>query len=434
MAATSSYFGPRRGRKVQQEGQSVVLWDTGDRTVLQPSENGQLTTPALSRKATAQLAVAVSSLNLFPKTLVVTDEATVRVGKQKSLAFALAMPVAAIAILSWYMLTPQLQSFTTYNPTYADYTHAQQYNPTCPCSNPNLVFGDVGTFNPPAVSNPELNFCSSVYGIMTYCTDMPNLNASSCFKTNGGALLLGSFMQPMYSICNYLAVGLGDVAANILSAPLGGTLMTPFAFNQSTRQQALDEIEKLSLLATSIRISLNANSWAGLTASFLDPSFESISQNPPNCSCLRSALSANSSPAAVLLGTGLCYFHIAFDVRPPNTTDLDRWTCVGSDNLIYFPMELLRTPALYILLGLNETESANLTSFVTAPGSDTFLQVMVDTHASLYSGNLATAGIATTLLTYDHPSYFLACAPSECSYSYKAVPPFVTGFTLAIGA
>jgi hypothetical protein len=124
----ASAFGPRRGRRVQQEGRNVVIWDSGDRSSLN-AQSGR----AISQRATAQLAIAVDSFNMFPKTVVVTDADIVRLGKQKTLAFAIAMPVAAIAILSWFMLTPQLQSFTVPSPTYAQYTSAMQYNPTCPC-------------------------------------------------------------------------------------------------------------------------------------------------------------------------------------------------------------------------------------------------------------------------------------------------------------
>jgi hypothetical protein len=420
----ASAFGPRRGRRVQQEGRNVVIWDSGDRSSLN-AQSGR----AISQRATAQLAIAVDSFNMFPKTVVVTDADIVRLGKQKTLAFAIAMPVAAIAILSWFMLTPQLQSFTVPSPTYAQYTSAMQYNPTCPCSKENVVVGDVATFLSPQVANVTTNFCKPILGINKFCSADP-LNAT-CLWSDASSLLVASFIYPIFAICSYIALGMSNVQANVMSSPLGSVVQTPFSFDSSIKLMTLGEIEKLTLLLTSVHISLDASVWTGLTSSFLDPSYGALARNPPNCSCFSSASSYNTTPSAAVRGNGLCHFQIAFDYRPNITGSLD-WGCVGSQNLISFPLELLRTPETYEILGMPPPFD-DVMSFVTDANSTTFMDAVDDVQRSLYSGAAVGSSIAPGLINYNHESYFGTCAPYECSYSYKAVPPTVTGFTLGIG-
>jgi hypothetical protein len=424
MASSASSFGPRRGRRVQQEGRNVVIWDSNDRQSLNvQAASGH----ALTQRATAQLAVAVDSLNMFPKTVVVTDADIVRLGKQKTLAFAITMPIAAVAILSWFMLTPQLQSFTVPNPTYAQYTSAMQYNPTCPCSKEDIVVGDVATFRSPDAANVSTNFCKPIFGMYNFCVADPA--NGTCLTSDASSLLVASFIGPMYSICSYIDGGIADVQVNVMSSPLGSVVETPFSFDSNIKLMTLGEVEKLTLLLTSISIALSSSGWAGLTSSFLDPSYGALARNPPNCTCFSSASTYNTTPAAAVRGNGLCHYQIAFDYRPNITLD---WGCVGSENLIDFPLELLRTRTTFDILGM-QPPFDELMNFYVSPNSTTFMNAVDDVQGCLYEGVAARSSIAPGVMTYSHENYFTTCAPYECSYTYKAVPPTVTGFTLAFG-
>jgi hypothetical protein len=96
-----------------------------------------------------------------------------------------------------------------------------------------------------------------------------------------------------------------------------------------------------------------------------------------------SASNYNTTPSAAVRGNGLCHFQIAFDYRPNITGSLD-WGCVGSQNLISFPLELLRTPETYKILGMPPPLD-DIMSFVTDANSTTFMNAVDGVQRSLYS-------------------------------------------------
>jgi hypothetical protein len=406
----STFSAPRRGRKtVQGDGQQIITWDNGSTTVLAASSGLGFDDPL-----TRQLTAATRSFNLFRKPLLVSDHDTIRLGKLKTRAFMIALPLASIAILTWYHLTPQLQNVTKAFPTYAQFTEMASFGPTCPCTQTDLNLGDVAALHISTLANTSLNMCSAVNAIVQ------NMNQS--FINSDVGTLVNAYVGQMGGLCDYLRVGIGHLQENFNNNPLGAELQSPGTFLQSATFVALGEVQKYLLLVHSIEITLQTN-WDDMTVSFLDASFGSSVRNPVNCSC---ALPTGNQPSTVVWQGGRCTFQIAFDTRPLSSYWATNWTCIASRNLAFFPMELFENSEFLSLVGLS-------TPVPFQTNAQAFIDALRASMYSFYTDGANMTVLNTSLITANFETYFDACKPSQCSYDFKGIPPLVTALSLSIG-
>jgi hypothetical protein len=410
------------------ENHAVVLWDNGDKSVLQPAED------PLLRTLQARVTGSITSFDMFPKPLVSTDTSITTVSRWKTIAFVIIMPIVALSIITWYLLTPQLQAVSLPDPSYSSYLGILKYGPTCTCRNQNIQYGDIGNFSIPAVSNPTGNMCGSILGLVNFCTSQLQTgnNRSTCLDTDAGAVFYLLYLQTMADLCFSLQVGINGLAANVNGIPLSQVLLDPATFNSTVVIAVLDQVQKFMLQFLTVKMSVPGLAIDSMNA-VLDASYGATDRQPPGCNCTASAMTPGSTPIDLAYGNGMCTYKAAFDMR---TADY-RWSCGAANNLMLFPISLLQEPGLYTLLG---APAANFTGFTVDPADQQFMFALTRMSTAFMgvgpsdTAHYNLAQLNSSLLTFHHSRYFTACDPSECRYNFDAPPTVISGLAIAFGA
>jgi hypothetical protein len=415
----STPTGPRRGKQLRNEDHAVVLWDNGERTELRQSSSSAWCDTGISK--------AVASIDLFPKTLVSENPEIRSSSHRKSIAFLITMPLAAVGIILWFMLTPQLQNVSVPNPSYSDYLNILPYGPICTCRQQDLHYVSILNFTLPAVTDPEHNMCKPVRAMYTFC-EQPDL---PCFASEAASLFHILYLRSFAVLCLSIEVGAQALLDNIYSVPLGPTLLDPHALNDTIFTDVLDQVQKFVLQGVSLKAALPSVAGNTIVGTF-DASYGSSNNYPVGCNCTSSAFTPGVKPSQLAVGEGFCTFQAAFDSQ-----GYIPWTCSVAENLILFPLALFQTPQLYTLLGM--PDASNHTSFALNANSTTFYAALTDVMGALNGFSQANqstytlAQLNTSLLQYSHAQYYRSCEPFECRYNYNAAPTLIAGLAVAFG-
>jgi len=328
----------------------------------------------------------------------------------KTRAFVLLMPLIVIVLVAIFATQRVVSPQTRLSPTYDDYLTFQRWRPVCPCSS-TVTVGQVVQFNLDPGLDMQTNLCGAILTAMTSCRQTPPF----CLQSNLSAMLAYGFLVPLNEACGTMFSALTVAKHNIGVTQLPPDLALPDDLASQITTVVTNEFQKLILLQTSYRLTLNTPIYLGVGSTLFDPSWNSTMNTPPNCSCLTQSVQASAPPATFSRGDGFCFFKSAIDNRVNITQPV--WNCAAGYNSWYFPIDVFRQPGTWTSIGLDPS----LTQFTSPPNRTVFGEAYIAFVDLLLNSSTLFATPLNGLYTYTYggntatptPSYYTLCAPTR---------------------
>jgi len=373
-----------------------------------------------------KVSASLSSVNLFPKPLMVSDSDSLRDGRYKTYAFAACFLVAAVVLIAVNASKETVFQQTAYQPTFDQY-QAFEGVPSCVCSHAPR-YGDAVSLRLPGFANFSTNVCGSLTGLQEI------FDNRSLYTTSDSAALLYAYTTPLAEICFAEQVAFSLAAGSSLTTQVGPTLLDFPTLNHTAYQFMTTQVGNGFTAGSSRVQSTDLAASSVLPVFRADMSYGALSRTPANCSCNVLAL-ASVTP---LQAARPCTYQASFDTR--NSTDARTWWGCNLDlNAVSFPISLLLQDDFYTQFGISPAEYEPLQAFDGADNvtADATFQVLFD-DASLSGyypgppGQWDYSQLRPGLVTVDYERYYTACAPQSCIVTYSARPSAIQLITIML--
>jgi hypothetical protein len=399
--------------------------ERGESSASAPASSSLRNQRAMALKVSATL----RSVNLFPKTLTVSDADTLRDGRYKTIAFAICFAIASLVLVTFYATRTTVFQETHYRPTLGQYETlvGNGWVPSCTCfSAPR--YQDAIDMHVPGYANFSLNACGTLMGLAAYFG-----NQSVYSRSETAALVFFNYLQRLSMLCDAQAIGTNLALSGAMPSEVGLSLLDVDTLN-ATLTKALTSLLDQGFAAGSMQLQPLS------VAAFQPPLFRSnqawgaLSLSPPNCSCDPAVLFALPPSQSVVP----CRFRAAFDTRADAAADA-WWSCNLEGNIYNWPLALLTQEAFYTQFGIPPADSAQFQSFAGAKNvtaGSTLATMVVDAVTAYFPGRIVNTNYATLqpgLMTLDYPRYYAACAPQSCVVTYADTPDAIQLITIMLG-
>jgi len=385
--------------------------------------------PRNQRAMALKVSATLRSVNLFPKTLTVSDADTLRDGRYKTITFAICFAIASVVLVSFYATRTTVFQQTHYRPTLGQYETlvGNGWVPSCTCSNAPR-YQDAIDMHVPGYANFSLNACGTFMGLAAYFG-----NQSVYSRSETAALVFFNYLGRMSMLCDAQAIGTNLALSGAMPSEIGLSLLDVNTLN-ATLTKALTSLLDQGFAAGSMQLQPLS------VAAFQPPLFRSnqawgaLSLSPPNCSCDPAVLFALPPSQSV----SPCRFRAAFDTRADAAAD-EWWSCNLEGNIYNWPLALLTQAAFYEQFGIPPADVAQFQSFAgseNVTAGSTLATMVVDAVTAYFPGRIVDTNYATLqpgIMTLDYPRYYAACAPQSCVVTYADTPDAIQLITIMLG-
>lgn len=315
-----------------------------------------------------------------------------------------------------------------------DVSEMEQYNPFCPCSDPQQLISSSAYMKIPIIGNMTANLCGTLIQLQTFCSpptprEPPRVN---CTQTLPGALAW-SYLNFLGYVCEEINDRTGLQTISFMNTSLGSQLLMPGDYERLVNAAALATMQA-ALTEANIAIAPLEFGHRAFAATVGDRSEGSLVQSPPGCSCS----GADASTSILRLYNQPCLFKAAFDTRNSSVADT-WWDCNSVGSMMIFPQALFLDPAFYSLLSI-PPPYASLMGFAGADGvneTSTFIDFLYSWAEVIFTqnadGTVSPEQLRPGIVEMDYGQHFASCSPQTCTYSYRGRPRFLQAFTTALG-